>query len=259
MKPKKQKKYAIITIISFAALLVMWELFTDVLHVKPDYILPSPIDVLKALIAKLYDKKPDGSILFTHIGTSLKVALTGYCLAVVVGIPLGIAMAWFKKVDLFIKPLFDFIRSIPPIGWIPIMILLFGIGTGAKAAVIFLSTFIPCVLNSYTGIKTTKQVHIWVAETFGASNMQVLFKVAIPSALPLIFTGLKVALSTAWMTLVGAELLAATSGLGYMIQIARMLGRPDIVIAGMVTIGCVGALLAFLLDRLEKIFVRGRF
>ena len=255
----KKKRYTLITIASLIVFLGVWELLTDVMHVKPDYILPSPIQVLKALIAKLYQTKPDGSILLTHIGTSLKVALSGYCLAVAVGIPMGIAMAWFKKVDQFIKPLFDFIRSIPPIGWIPIMILMFGIGTGAKAAVIFLSTFIPCVLNAYTGIKSTKQVHIWVAETFGASSSQVLFKVAIPSALPQIFTGLKVALSTAWMTLVGAELLAATSGLGYMIQIARMLGRPDIIIAGMLAIGVIGAIFAFVLDKIEKKFVKGRF
>lgn len=255
----KKRKYTIVTVVSLIVFLGVWELLTDILHVKPDYILPSPIQVVKALVAKFYETKPDGSILFTHIGTSLKVALSGYCLAVLVGIPMGIAMAWSKRIDQFIKPLFDFIRSIPPIGWIPIMILLFGIGTGAKAAVIFLSTFIPCVLNAYTGIKSTKQVHIWVAETFGASSRQVLFKVAIPSALPQIFTGLKVALSTAWMTLVGAELLAATSGLGYMIQIARMLGRPDIIIAGMLTIGAIGAIFAFVLDKIEKKFVKGRF
>ena len=103
----------------------------------------------------------------------------------------------------------------------------------------------------------TSQVHLWVASTFGATNMQMLFKVAIPTALPMIFTGLRLALGSSWVALVAAELLAATRGLGYMIQVARMLGRPDVIIVGMITIGVVGYLLSTILEWLQTKFVKG--
>ena len=168
-------------------------------------------------------------------------------------------MAWHKSVDLLVKPVFDLLRPIPPIGWIPIMILLLGIGIWAKVAVIFIGAFIPCVINSYTGIKQTSTIHLWVGQTFGATRRQMLWKVAIPTALPVIFTGLKVSLGISWMTLVAAELLASTKGLGYMIQVSRTIGRADVIVVGMLVIGVVGLLLAYILDVLEKIFVKGRY
>ena len=254
---KKSKKYTIVSVISFLLFLFIWELITDILKVVPEYAMPSPYAVAKAFIYKIYSPDPDGATLFEHILTSLEVSLSGYALGAVIGIPLGIAMAWYRKFDMFFKPIFDLLRPIPPIAWIPIMILWFGIGLPAKAAIIFVSAFIPCVINTYAGIKQTSPVHIWVAQTFGASNFEILRKIAIPTALPLIFTGLKISLGTAWMTLVAAELLAATKGLGFMIQINRMLARPDIIVVGMLTIGGIGALLAILLDKIERKYVKG--
>ena len=137
-------------------------------------------------------------------------------------------------------------------------ILALGIGFWAKVAVIFVGALIPCVINSYTGIKQTNQVHLWVGNTFGATRTQMLFRIAIPTALPVIFTGLKTALGIAWMTLVAAELLASTSGLGYMIQVARTIGRADIIVMGMLVIGVVGLILSGILDFLENKFVKGR-
>ena len=136
------------------------------------------------------------------------------------------------------------------------MILWFGIGYSAKVAVIFLSAMIACVVNSYAGIKQTRQVHIWVAQTFAASDLEILFRVAIPTAWPMIFTGLKTSLGSAWMALVAAELLASTSGLGYMIQMARQMGRADIIIVGMFVIGVIGSLMSGILDLVAKKFVK---
>lgn len=166
-------------------------------------------------------------------------------------------MAWWEPMDTTLRPVFDFIRNIPPIAWIPIMIILLGIGVVAKAAIVFLSAFIPCVVNSYTGIKSVKKVHIWVGQTFGASKLRILFKVAIPSALPHIFTGLKVSLNSSWGCLVAAEMLGSDSGLGYMIQIGRLLCRADIIIVGMIVIGVCGTILSALLDLLERALVKG--
>lgn len=195
-------------------------------------------------------------MLFIHIAASLQVALSGYALGALIGIPLGILMAWFKPVDLFVKPIFDLIRPIPPIGWVPIMMLTLGIGLKAKAMVIFVSAIIPCIINAYSGIKQTSGIHINVAKTFGATNLEILHTIAIPTALPMIFTGLRVSLGVSWMTLVAAELVAATKGLGYMLQIARTIGRPDIIVVGMLVIAGVGAILTGGLEYLEKKFVR---
>ena len=187
----------------------------------------------------------------------MKIALGGYVVGVIVGVPLGIAMAWNRKFEMFAKPLFDISRPIPALAWIPLMILWLGIGYWSKVGIIFFAAFISATINSYAGIKRTSQVHLWVASTFGATNMQMLFKVAIPTALPMIFTGLRLALGSSWVALVAAELLAATRGLGYMIQVARMLGRPDVIIVGMITIGVVGYLLSTILEWLQTKFVKG--
>ncbi len=255
----KRKKYRWLSLVSVLAVLGLWQLVTDGLHLMPDYMLPSPMAVCRAFAYKLGGGvNPDGASLWTHIFTSLKIALGGYLAGAVIGVPLGVAMAWYKKVDLFVKPLFDLLRPIPPLAWIPLMILWFGIGYGAKVAIIFISAMIACVVNSYAGIKQTRQVHIWVAQTFAASDLQVLMRVALPTAWPMIFTGLKTSLGSAWMALVAAELLASTSGLGYMIQMARQMGRADIIVVGMIVIGLIGAALSALLDLLAKKLVKRR-
>ena len=253
---KSNKKYWIISAISMCCFFLVWELVTDVFHVFPEYSMPSPIKTFEAFFAKLTDTAPDGSTLFAHIGASLHVTLTGYLLGAVIGIPLGILMAWYKPIDLFVKPIFDLVRPIPPIGWVPIMILLLGIDLKSKAMVIFVASVIPCIINAYSGIKQTSEVHINVGKTFGLTKVQILKRIAIPTALPMIFTGLRVSLGVAWMTLVAAELVAATRGLGYMLQIARTIGRPDIIVMGMLVIAAVGAVLTGTLEFLEKKFVR---
>lgn len=259
MQRKKRIKFTIVSIISLIVFFTIWYISTAVLKLKPDYILPSPVQVFQAFVTKLTTKAPDGATLFGHIRASLQVALSGYILGAVVGVPLGITMAWIRKVDLFVTPLFDLIRPVPTIAWIPLMILWFGIGLGAKSAIIFASAFVPCVVNAYSGIKQTKQVHLWVAQTFGASRNDMLFTVAIPTALSLIFTGLRISLGTAWMTLAAAEMLASNKGLGYMIQLNRTLARADLIIVGMLTIGMVGIVLTTLLNMLEKKMVRGGY
>lgn len=254
---KSKMKYRLISCASVLAVLVIWQLCTDVFHMVPAYSLPSPVRVLESFAAKLYTKAPDGSTLLQHSLTSLQISMTGFLLGVCFGVPLGILMGWYKGFDLAVKPIFDVFRPIPPIGWIPLMIIFLGIGLKAKAAVVFFAAFIPCTINVYTGIRQTNQVHLWVAKTFGASNLQMLFGIAIPTALPMMMTGIRISLSASWMTLVAAELLAATKGLGYMIQISRTIGRPDIILVGMVTMGLIGVGLSYILSRFEKMILKG--
>lgn len=257
MKKLKNLKYFIITIISILTFLLVWWLIIDVFELIEKTQLPSMIDVAKTFFIKFYDHKPDGATLPQHFISSLRIAVTGIGIGATVGFILGICMAWFRKADMFIRPLFDLVRPIPPIGWIPIMLILFGIGVLSKALVISLAAFIPCVINAYTGIKQTRAVHLWVGQTFGASNMQLLFKIAIPSSLPLIFNGFRVALGMGWGALVAAELLASNRGLGFMIQQARGIFRPEIIVIGMLVIGAVGALFTYIVFLVERKVLKG--
>ena len=258
MKGKnRNRKYTLVSVCSVLLVLLVWYVCIDVLHLKEETVFPGPLTVLETFVQKLYTKAPDGATLLVHLGASLKVALFGYFLGVIFGVPLGILMAWSKWVDRLVRPLFDLIRPVPGLAWIPMFILLFGIGIMSKAAVIFLSTAVACIVNSYTGIRQTRQEHLWVGDVFGATNLQKLFRIAIPTALPMIFTGLRVAMGAAWMALVAAELLAASEGLGYMIQQGRYSSKPALVFVGMVMIGLVGLLLDTALHWLEKKVAKG--
>ena len=246
-----------ISIVSFLIFLVIWELICRFDLIGPYQLVP-PSEVITVFFEKLTDVNPDGTVLQQHAVASLALALAGFLAAVVIGVPLGLFMGWYPKVNLLVRPLFDAIRPIPPIAWIPIAILWLGIGMTAKAFIIFLAAFVPCVINSYTGIRLTNPVLIRVAEIYGASNFETFRKIGVPSAIPMIFTGMKLSLNAAWTTLVAAELLAASVGLGFMIQQGRRLARPDRIIVGMLTVGFLGALMSWILTRIEARFASSR-
>lgn len=252
-------KYKLISFASVCGFVLLWWLITDGLGIANVALLPSPLTVFRSFLAKLHNPNPDGATLGVHIIASLKVVGIGYFSGVLLGIPFGIALGWYKKLDMAITPLFDIIRTIPPIAWIPLFILWLGIGLLAKGTIVFLTVFIASTLNAHTGIRSVNQVHLWVAETLGASNWQMLWKIGIPTAIPMICTGLKLAFNTAWTSLVGAELLGATRGLGYMMQMGRNYCRSDIVMVGMLVIGAIGFVLSTGLDYLENCLTRGKY
>ena len=255
---KKTLKFHLISILAVLGFVLFWYLMTDVLHRVNTLILPGPVDVFRAFLNKMTNTRPDGGTLPEHTLSSLKLVLAGYSLGILVGMPLGIAMGWSKWFDRFFRPLFDMLRPVPPVGWIPLVLILFGIGMSGKVFIIFFSTLMPCILNAYSGIRQVNPTHLWVARTFGASRAQQQFRVALPSAIPSLFTGLRVALSTSWATLVAAEMLAAQKGLGYMIQTNRMLANADNILVGMLLIGVIGAIFSLILGLLEKQLAKGR-
>lgn len=254
---KKKENYWVLSVLSIGIFIAIWYLCCDVLKLTSSATLPGPVTIAKTFIKKLTSTAPDGATLPAHILSSLQISLGGWAMGVLIGTPLGIFMAWNKRVDLFVRPLFDLLRPVPGLAWIPLMIILFGIGLTPKIVTVFLSAFVPCVLNSYTGIRQTKDVHLWVGQTFGASDTQMLINIAIPTALPMIMTGVRVALGAGWTCIVAAEMLASTKGLGYMIQQARGIYRPDIIICGMIAIGAIGALFSGLLTIIEKKIIKG--
>ena len=225
--------------------------------VSPRYLAP-PTRVIMTFFDKFTNPNPDGATLPVNILVRLQVALSGYLLAIVLGVPLGLLMGWYKGVEKFVRPVFELLRPIPPVAWIPLTILWLGIGLWAKAFIIFFSAFVPCVINAYTGIRMTNPVFINVAKTFGASNFRMFMRVGVPSSLPMVFAGVRIALSNAWSTLVAAEMLAANAGLGYMILMGRQFVRPDVIILGMLVIGVIGVILSYLLARVEDRLVGWR-
>lgn len=252
---RESLNYVMLSIAGIFTLLFIWQLAVAAGMVD-ERMLPAPTKIFETLIYKFGNKPPDGNVLMVDIIASLQVALSGFLAAIVIGVPLGLFMGWWTYADRFIRPLFELIRPVPPIAWIPLVVVWMGIGLKAKALIIFFTAFVPCVINSYTGIKLTSKTLINVSKTFGAPNVEIFWKIGIPSSLPMVFAGIRVALGNSWSTLVAAEMLAASAGLGYMIQIGRTVARPDIVIVGMVVIGAIGAVLSLVLSRAEKYFLR---
>ncbi|QUI25812.1 ABC transporter permease [Vallitalea pronyensis] len=224
----------------------------------PESKLPQPTRILNTFFEKMQSPDPDGSTLIQNALASLKVTLAGLLMGIFLGTPIGLLMGWYKPVDNFVRPLFEIIRPIPPIAWIPLTILWIGVGMFAKVMIIFFSAFIPCILNSYAGIKGTSKTLINVSKTFGATNFEIFYKIGVPSAMPMVFAGMRIAMGGAWGTLVAAELLAANTGLGYMIMMGRQFGRPDIIVLGMVVIGILGYLFTLTFEKIENYIVRGR-
>lgn len=250
-------KYIYLPIISILTFLFIWQVLVYVGVISSSK-LPLPSNVIKLFFIKLTNVAPDGATIQTNIMVSLKVALTGLSVAIIIGIPLGLLMGWYTSVDRFIRPIFEIIRPIPPIAWIPLTIIWVGVGLGAKAMIIFFAAFVPCVINSYTGIRQTSTTLINVAKTFGATSFQAFYKVGIPSAMPMVFAGIRIALGSSWATLVAAELLAANAGLGYMIALGRQFGRVDVVVLGMVSIGVLGFLFTYIFSKIENMAVKWR-
>jgi NitT/TauT family transport system permease protein len=223
----------------------------------PPTLLTRPTDALILGINKLTNVNPDGATLLTHAGVSMEEAFIGYVLALAIGLPFGLLMGWFSVVRGVARPIFELIRPIPPIAWIPLTIFWFGIGLGGKVFIIWISGIVPCVINSYIGVRMTNPVHIQMARTFGASDWKIFTSICVPSSLPMVFGALQIALAYCWTTLVAAELLASDQGLGFLITMGRNLGRTDIVILGMVSVGLAGAVIGVIIDRIEAKLLAG--
>ncbi len=248
-------KFRILTVMTIIIFFGLWQFVADQ-GIVDSRTLPSPAKIYETFLAKLTKKAPDGNLLSANILASLQVSLFGFFSAVIIGVPLGLLMGWYKILDKTLTPIFEIIRPIPPIAWIPIVVVWMGVGLSAKVLIIFFSAFVPCVINSYTGIQLTNKTFINVSQTFGASNFTTFIKVGIPSSLPMVMTGIKIALGNSWSTLVAAEMLAASAGLGFMIQMGRQFARADVVVLGLVLIGVLGSILSFLFSSLEKYLLR---
>lgn len=242
--------------ISVITFFVVWQLLVDT-GVIPRIILASPTDVIKLFVVKLTETAPDGSLLARHAWVSFQEAFIGYILALGIGLPIGLLMGWFRVADGLVRPIFEMIRPIPPVAYIPLAVFWFGIGIPSKVFIIWISGVVPCVINAYVGVKMTNPTLINMARTYGASNWKIFLKICIPSALPMVFGALQIALAYCWISLVAAELVAANAGLGFLITFGRRIFRPDMIVLGMLLVGLTGALIGILINKLEKRLLAG--
>jgi NitT/TauT family transport system permease protein len=190
--------------------------------------------------------------LWEHIGASLFRVGSGFLLAVAFAVPLGLWMGWVQGAFATLNPIFQILRPISPIAWIPIAILWFGVGNESPIFLIFISSVFPMVVQTTVGVHTIERRYLRAAGNFGVSRSTLFRQVVIPAALPQIMVGMRIGLGVAWLVVVAAEMIALRSGLGYLIIDSRNAGnRYDLVIAAMVIIGLIGLLLDGLMRLLE--------
>jgi len=211
-----------------------WTVSTYVLDRTTRALLPPPQDVVLAAweLARTGD-------LWRHLRDSIKREFVAFLWSTA-AIPLGIAIAWWKPVEDQVDPIIEILRPVPPLAWIPLSILWFGIGDVQNQFIIFLGCFFPILINTVAGVKGVEGNLVRAARCLGAGEAQVLWRVVLRAALPQIITGIRVGLGVGWMALVAAELVGANSGLGFLISDSRTVLRTDYVIVGMATIGVVG-------------------
>jgi NitT/TauT family transport system permease protein len=182
----------------------------------------------------------------------------GFGLAVAIGVPLGLLMGWFRTLDAIVSPLFDALRFVAPIAWVPFAALWFGTGIGGPVLIIFSGAFPPCVINAYRGAKFVEPRLIEAARMLGAGNLRIVVEVLLPSSIPSIVAGLRISAGLGWQSLIGAELIVASSGIGYLMVKGQSNISTAIVMSGMIAIGVVGVAIDVLLRALQARIERHR-
>lgn len=234
------------------ALIGLWALLTRPEGPISALLLPSP-DAVTEAFWRLLRRPYLGSTLLMHVLASLSVVLGGWLLAGLVGVPLGIAMAWFKRLRWTVFPVFQLVRPVPPLAWIPLAIIWLGIGPSARISVVFVAALVPWVMNSMQAVASVDPILLQAARTLGAGNRTILSRVVARTALPTLVAGARIALGNAWTTLIAAELLAASSGLGYVALNASRTLDTDILLVAMICIGLLGAFLSFLMQGVARV------
>ncbi|WP_337100177.1 ABC transporter permease [Paenibacillus sp. YIM B09110] len=225
-------------ILPWLGALLIWQLAA--MASNPDF-LPGPYRTLKAAV----ELSQDGS-LFTYIAYSFYRVLVGWLLGSLIAIPIGLLMGRIRGIRAVTEPILNFIRFIPPLAFITLFMLWFGIGEQSKIILIMYGTIFTVILNTLTGVMAIEEDKIRSARSMGASETQIMFHVVIPATIPYIFTGVRLAMSTSYMAIIGAEMVAANEGVGFLIWNSRLYFKTDWIFVGLIILGLMG----FLTDRL---------
>lgn len=245
-KSAKIRDFAL-SALSIVILIVLWFIVSSS---KPDFF-PTPMATFERFV-KLLEKPIMKISIWGHIWASLRRVILSLLASIVIGISLGLVMGWNKKVRAAINPILMALRPIPPIAWIPLIILLFGIGEFPKVLLVFIGSFFPIVLNTVSGVAMVDDMYLKVGRIYKANTWQMLRHVVFPAAMPMILAGIKIAISSGWMVVVAAEMLASKSGLGFLINRGRESYDVALIMVAMILIGIIGALLSVVFTLIER-------
>lgn len=230
-------------------IIILWEFAAYEGWITP-YTMPAPSRIVKTFVALVKDLT-----LLKDIAASIIRVFSGFALAAVSAIILGIITSLSRNFEAFTRFIFQVLKPIPPIAWIPIAILWLGIGESSKIFIIFMGAFFPVFINVIGGIEHIDQRFVEVSKVFEVPYLKFVRKVVIPGALPSIMTGFRIGLGNAWICVVAAEMIAATDGIGYLLMDGRQLSQPDKVILAMLMVGIIGKLMDDVIGKIEcKLF-----
>ena len=247
-KTLKNVLYYGLPVLAILMIAVGWVLFSG----SHPELMPAPADVW-ARFVKTFTKPIAKTSLAGHAWASLRRVLMALLIAWAFGISFCILIGLNKKCKAFFGSIFEVIRPIPPIAWIPIVIMWFGIGEFPKVLLVFIGTFVPLVINTSTGIEMVDKINLDVGHVFGGNNRQILTDIVIPTALPSIFAGIRTSVSSGWTTVLAAEMLGAQKGLGALVTRGWQGSDMALVLVSVITIAIIGALLSLGLQKLEKV------
>ncbi len=214
--------------------------------------MPTPAHVLRELI-RIAQERLAGKDLWGHLWASIHRVLIGFVLGAGIGVPLGLFMALNRYVNALVKPVFDLFKPMPPISWISLSILWFGIGEESKVFIIAIGAFVPALINSFNGIRLVDPALYDAIRMLGASRWQQMREVTLPAGFPALFAGLQIALSVAWSCVLAAELVSARSGMGFIIVLGMTMSNPAMIVSGMFVIAVTAYLITAMLSKVERI------
>ena len=239
----------ILTIITITAIILLWFIITGS-GAFSETIIPSPKAVIQSF-TDILSSGYKGHTFLEHLGASLKRLVIAYLLVIVTAVPLGLLSGYYSKVRAVIEPLVEFYRPLPPLAYYTILVLWMGIDDSSKLALLYLAGFAPVYINCVSGVMRIKSDYINGAYTLGANKRQIFFYVIFPAALADIFTGLRTALGVEYTTLVAAEMVAATQGIGWLVLDASKYLRSETVFMGVIIMGLTGVFLDKMIRMIE--------
>ena len=239
--------YTIAPALSLVLLVLLWMSISS----GNSELVPTPAMVWERFI-KTFKKPINGELIFGHIWASLKRVFLALFFSLGIGIPFGIMIGWNKTFKAIFGTLFEFIRPIPPIAWLPLIVMWFGIGELPKVIIVFIGTFTPVVVNTSTGIRLVEPLNLDVGRMFNANERQLLMDIALPSALQSIFAGFRTATSGGLMVVLAAEMIGAKAGMGFLITRGQDAFDVPLIMVGMVVIAIVGTVISIVTDYLER-------
>ena len=252
MTSLQRVKNALIGMIVPILIILVWEVSVQ-LEWIPNTLIASPSQIFFDFGVFIQNGE-----IFTHAFVSLYRLLTGFLIGSVLGLMTGIIVGISKFMEKLLNPLMQFLAPIPPIVWIPLLIIFFGIGEMSKIVLLIVASFFVVFINTVQGVRSTSQKFVDVAHVYEKSNYELITKILIPSSLPQIFTGLRLALGLSWILLIAAEVVASSKGLGWLIWDSRNFSRPDDMFVGIITIGILGKLSDQILLKFESRYTQWR-